>query len=326
MKSSLLQQLVAEGSISEASYANIKQQQKGKLLSVHWEIKTILYLGVLLLSTGLGILIYKNIDTIGHQFVLLFIALVCGGCFFYCFKNKLPFAAHRVAAPNAFFDYVLLLGCCTFLIFVAYLQYQYNVFGNRYGLALFFPMLVLFFTAYYFDQLGVLSMAIVNLAAWLGLTVTPMKILAANDFNSATLIFTGLALGVLLLVADWLSGKKDFKKHFGFTYKNFGTHLVLICALAAMFYFENIYLAWFLLLMACIYFFYRKAINERSFYFILVITCYGYVAISYVVINFISHLRNIDMGAIYLGFLYFIVSGILLILFLINTNKKIKQL
>ena len=73
-------------------------------------------------------------------------------------------------------------------------------------------------------------------------------------------------------------------------------------------------------------FFYRKAINERSFYFILVITCYGYVAISYVAINFISHLRNIDMGAIYLGFLYFIVSGILLILFLINTNKKIKQL
>ena len=50
-------------------------------------------------------------------------------------------------------------------------------------------MVVLFFTAYYFDHIGVLSMAIVNLAAWLGLAVTPMEILRENDFSNPILPF-----------------------------------------------------------------------------------------------------------------------------------------
>jgi hypothetical protein len=67
-------------------------------------------------------------------------------------------------------DYILLLGCLLLLILIAYLQFQYNVFGNRYGLATFIPMVLLFISAYYFDHIGVLTMAITNLAAWAGIT------------------------------------------------------------------------------------------------------------------------------------------------------------
>ena len=325
MESSVFEQWRSEGLLSDESYAKLRSNQEQQLVSVHWEIKTILYLGVMLLSAGLGILVYKNIDSIGHQVILLFIALVCAGCFYYCFKNKLPFSAAKVAAPNSFFDYILLLGCCTFVTFIAYLQFQYNLFGDRYGLASFFPMVVLFFTAYYFDHLGILSIAIVNFAAWLGITVTPKRILISNDFNSNTLIFMGLALGVLLMVIAWTSIKKDFKKHFEFTYANFGTHIVLISCLAAMFHFSVTYLIWFLLLMGMVYFFYRKALHEKSFYFMLVITLYAFVGISYLVINLLDKIGGNDMGAIYLGFLYFIVAGIGLVFFLIRTNKKLKS-
>ena len=127
-------------------------QSSSNLFSLYWEVKTILYLGTLLLSSGLAILIYKNIDTIGHQIILLFIAAICAGSFFYCFKNKLPFNTSKVFPPNSFFDYVLLMGCFTLVTFIGYLQFQYNVFGDRYGLATFIPMLVLFFTAYFFRQ------------------------------------------------------------------------------------------------------------------------------------------------------------------------------
>ena len=65
----LYDELHAEGLISDASLEMIRQKQD--LFSVHWEVKTLLYLGVLLLTSGLGLLIYKNIDTIGHQAVLL---------------------------------------------------------------------------------------------------------------------------------------------------------------------------------------------------------------------------------------------------------------
>lgn len=324
MNSTLLEQLFADGIISPGSYAKIKLKQQHKLISVHWEIKTLLYLGVLLLSAGLGILVYKNIDTIGHQVILLLIALVCSACFFYCFKKKLPFSTGKVAAPNSFFDYVLLLACCTFITFVSYLQFQYNLFGNRYGLALFFPMVVLFFSAYYFDHLGILSMSIVNLAAWLGITVTPVQILESNDFNDARIIFTGLALGIVLMLAAWVTKKKNIKKHFEFTYANFATHILMISCLAAMFYFNNLYLVWFLLLMGLVYFFYRKALPDKSFYFILILTLYAYIGISYVVINLLTHIGSSGLGPVYLGFFYFIISGIALVLFLISTNKKIK--
>ena len=143
-----------EASISDESFEKINAFKQKQLRSVHWEIRTILYLGVLLLTGGLGILVYKNLNTIGHKAILIFIALLCAGSFYYCLKNKLPFSAERVMAPNTYFDYVLLLGCLTFISFIAYLQFAYNVFGSRYGLASFLPMLLLFFSAYYFDHLG----------------------------------------------------------------------------------------------------------------------------------------------------------------------------
>ena len=120
MDKTVFEKLHSEGLLSDESYERIKAQPTKQLLSVHWELRTVLYLGVLLLTSGLGIIVYKNIDTISHQAVLIFIALLSAGGFYYCFKNKLPFSAEKVEAPNSFFDYVLLLACLCFIIFIGY--------------------------------------------------------------------------------------------------------------------------------------------------------------------------------------------------------------
>jgi hypothetical protein len=319
----LFEKLHSDGHLSDVSLQKVKAASSNKLFSLHWELKTILYLGVLLLSSGLGILVYKNIDTIGHQFILAFIAAVCTGCFVYCFKKKNPYSNNKVTQPNTFFDYILLLGCLTLITFIGYLQFQYNVFGNRYGLATFIPMLLLFATAYYFDHLGVLSMAITTLAAWAGFAVTPSTILEDNDFNSETILLTGSLLGVLLLTAAFFSVKRKIKAHFQFTYSNFGAHLLFICVLGAMFSYGRLYGLYFLLLIAVSYFFYRKALYDKSFYFLLILALYFYIGLSYTFIKLTID-TNSDMGAIYLCFFYFILSAIGLIFFLIRMNKKIK--
>src|ERR1700733_7357285 len=177
------QRLHHEGLISDASLQKLEAVEKTRLFSVHWELKTLLYLGVTLLSGVLGIFVYKTIDSIRHRVILAVIALVSLACFFYCRRLASPFSFGRVPAPNPFFDYVLLLACLTMITFVAYLQYAYNVFGNRYGLATFIPMLILFVSAYSFDHLGVLSLGITNLAAWMGIVITPMRILKDNNFD-----------------------------------------------------------------------------------------------------------------------------------------------
>ena len=305
--------------------AKIRKQESGNLISVHWELKIILYLGVLLLTSGLGIMVYKNIDTIGHQAIVVFIALLSAGCFFYCFKTKAPFSYKKVEAPNQIFDYALLLGCLSFVSLIAYLQFEYTLFGNRFGLASFIPLLVLFFSAYYFDHLGILSLAITNLAAWAGITVTPTRILKDNDFNSDSIIYTGILLGILLVVASIASKKLKVKAHFEFTYSNFGTHVLFISCLAAMFNFEKTYLLWFLLLLGICAFYYIKALSEKSFYYMLLLTFYGYIGLSYVVIRLMFSLGD-DIGSIYLAFLYFIASALGMIAFLISMNKKLKSL
>lgn len=88
MDITLFNKLHTEGVISNASLEKIEAASGKQLFSLHWELKTILYLGVLLLSSGIGILIYKNIDGIGHTAILLFIGLICAGSFYYCFKKK----------------------------------------------------------------------------------------------------------------------------------------------------------------------------------------------------------------------------------------------
>lgn len=330
----LFERLQKDGLVSPEAAEKVRVQSANKLFSLHWELKTILYLGVLLLSGGLGVLIYKNIDTIGHQAILALIALICAGCFAYCFKKKAPFSWGKVKAPNGFFDYVLLLGCLTFITFITYLQVQYNVFGLRYGLATFFPMLVLLFSAYYFDHLGILSMAVTNLTAWLGLTVTPFRLFyeMGDFFLTPRLIYTGLILGAGLIFVAYMSDKLDRKKHFAFTYSNFGVHILMIACLTGLMWSgigfnggddNGGYLVWFLFLIGAVAFCYAQALKKKSFYFLLMVVLYGYVGLSYVVIKALIQIDSI--GAFYAGLMYFIGSGIGAVIFLVNVNKRIKK-
>jgi hypothetical protein len=320
----LFERLHAEGLLSDESLQRVRAHTSSQLFSVHWELKTLLYSGVLLLTTGLGVLVYKNMDTISHQALLLLIAAVCAGSFYYSFKTRAPFSLNKVSSPHAFYDYILLLGCLTFVMLTGYLQAQYQLFHNRYGLMTFIPMVVLFFSAYYFDHLGVLSLAITNLAAWVGITVTPDKILTDNDFSSSTLIISGLLLGLLLVTIAILTKRYGIKPHFAFTYTNFGAHLMFISVLAGLFHFEAVYLFWFLLLLGVAWMFYRKAIQERSFYYLLLVTLYSFIGLSYVVLRFLLD-RSFSDNSLYLVCIYFIGSAIGIILFLIRMNKKIKH-
>jgi Predicted membrane protein (DUF2157) len=317
-------QLHRDGLLTDDSLQKVEAMEEARLFSLHWELKTLLYLSVTLLSGGLGILVYKNIDTIGHQAILAFIAVVCAGCFYYCRRKAAPFSVGKVQPPDPFFDYILLLGCLTLVTFIAYLQYEYTAFGSRYGLATFIPMVILFVSAYYFDHLGVLSLAITNLAAWMGIAVTPMRILKENDFDDMRLIYTGLALGTILLLAGLASKKRNIKKHFEFTYNNLGTHILFISGLAGLIMHQQFYILWFMLLLGIAYYIYRQAMEKQSFYFLLLVTLYIYIALSYVVIMILDGMGGGGMTPVYFGFLYFILSAIALVRILIVINRKMK--
>ncbi len=323
MNNPLFEDLHAEGLISDESLKKIRKKHASSLFSVHWELKTLLYLGVMMLSTGLGILVYKNIDTISHQAVLAAIGFISLGCFIWCYKRKAPFSPENVESPNSLFDYILLLGVLSFLSFVGYLQFQYEVFGTRYGLATFIPMLVLFYTAYHFDHLGILTMAIANLALWMGISVTPKRLLESGDFNSERAIYTYLILGVFLLILAYFTRRYHFKQHFSFTYHNYGVHLTFISLLSGYFYYEYlISLIWLLAFGIIAGLIYKHALKNRSFYFIVLTVLYSYIALSGFITRGLSLLGDSGLSSVLL--LYFIGSGFGLVILLMKLNKQIK--
>ncbi|PAW95033.1 DUF2157 domain-containing protein [Mucilaginibacter sp. MD40] len=327
MANNIYRQLHEQGLLNDESYERLQKKESLNLFSVHWELNLLLYTGVLLLTGGLGTLIYKNIDTIGHQAILALIALLCIGCFYYCFKHKAPFSSQKVASPNTGFDYILLLGSILMVTFFGYIQYQYNLFGNNYNLAALIPMVILFFVAYRFDHLGILSMAITSLAVWMGISVTPKTLLLIGDFNSLTLIYTYLLLGCILLAAAWLTERFQFKKHFRFSYQNYGTHVTFIALLAGFFhFFEHAYaLIWATVILSLAGYLYRDAYKNHSFYFILTSVLYGYIALCGLSIRILELFAIKDIGGFYLLLLLIISSTIGLIFFLINTYKNLKS-
>jgi hypothetical protein len=316
-----IKHLEANGLVTEAFASELKTYQANKPMSIFWHIRTLMYLGVTLLATGLGTVIYKNIDTIGHITIVGIIGLLSAACFYYCFKNAVPFQPDKWVSPNTWFDYILLLGVLLFLTFEGYLQFQYNIFGDRYGTATIIPAAVIFGLAYRFDHLGLLSMGITLFASWLGITLTPKSLLMESTFSDVDAVQAGFILCAILIGAGYLGASKSFKKHFDFTYYNFGFHLGAIAVLVATFNFKLGWLWIFLIAPLVAGAFYYAKIN-KSFYALLCAFIYSYIAVTYLIIK-----GCISMGAdsilwAYLLLMYFIGSSIFAIQFLRRTYKQ----
>jgi hypothetical protein len=313
-------QLNIDGIITDEQSSAIDKYENEKPLSVHWELRTILYLGVLLFTSGISILVYKNIDTIGHQVILAIIAIACVGCFYYGYKHRLPYSNEQTKHPSPFFDYIVLLGCLLFGTFIGYVQFQYNLFGLHYGVAVLFPTLVFFFCAYTFDHKGILSLGIAGLAAWAGLTVTPLDLIEKNNFSDTTIIYTSIILGLFILVFSIFSDNKKIKTHFSFSYNTFAANLLFIGSLAALFDLPFKWLS-FLLIAGLCYYYIVYAIKQHSFFFLLLSVVYGYICLTYCVFTILPFHGE---STILLVFFYISASGIGVIRFFTNYKKILR--
>lgn len=318
-----LNQLYTDKIIDEEQFKKIESFESNKLFSIHWELRTILYLGILLLTSGLGFLVYLNIDTIGHQAVLASIALACFACFYYIHKHKLPYQNNAIVYASPFFDYIVLLGSLLFALFIGYFQYQYSPFGGHYGILVFIPTIVGFYLAYRFDHKGVLSIAITGLASAFGLSVAPLQLIEQNNFSDLSVILTALGLGILIGAWGWYSDKQNIKKHFSFTYHNFALNILCIASLAALFD-QRLKLISFIALAGICFYFIKYSLIQKSYLFLLLSVLYGYIGLTYSIFNLLFAIDNTGEIVMGLAMLYVMASAAGVIILFIKLKKIVK--
>lgn len=279
--STFVRQLVHDQQLSVAQGERLLEYEQQRLTSVFWLLRAVLYASLSAFVAGVGWLIYEHIDTIGHAVLIGLLAVVVLLGFGYVFRTAVPFSASASQQSKALVAPVLLISCLLFLVLEGYAQYQYDVFGTRYGLATLLPAVLFMGLAYRFDHTGVLSLGLSALASWVGLTTAPTELLTQNDFSSPKVIYSALLLGVLYGGIAYTSRLKAFKAHFGFTYILLGSLLFLSASLGGLVTQPAWKWVYFLLLMAGCCGLYVAARAYLSSLFLVMSVGYGYVGFTY---------------------------------------------
>jgi hypothetical protein len=324
-----VQNLFEKNLITENQFQEIKTYRALKIFSLHTELRLFLYLSVLLFTSGIGILIYENIDTIGHIAILSLLLIVIVVCFYYCFKNAKGFQKAETTFEHPVLEYLVLAANILTCIFIGYLQFQYKPFGEHYGLATLVPTIVSFFCAYYFDNKSVLTIAVTGLAAYIGLTVTPQDLLNNNDFYAGQgLSYSAVMLGVLLILWTIYSNRTSLKTHFSLIFLTFALHIISIAAISNLTNYETlIWMIFAVVLAGSTYYFYKTSYNYKAMSLYVFMLVYGYIGANMILFRIFENVDFSDIWELVFFLLpaYFIGSIVLFIKLIKKFNKEVAE-
>lgn len=196
------------------------------LVSVRFEIRTLLYVGGLLLTSGVGVLVALHQEEIGPLAIAAGITLAAAGSLIWVARRAAPFSWGEVPSPDVAFDYVLLLGLLLVAADLAYVEVQFTVLGPRWAYHLLLVGLLYMLAAYRGDSRTALGLALATLAAWRDLSVSLVPAMIGPGV-AADLRASAIALGALYVGAAVLSVRLARKAHFEEVFASTGLLLLL---------------------------------------------------------------------------------------------------
>ena len=311
-KENIAQELFEQKLISGKQLADVKAYRSLGIFSLHNELQFLLYLAVLLFTTGVGILIYKNIDTIGHTIILAILLVLAATCFYFCFKNHKGFSKMETDFENPVFNYLVLAATILSCIFIGYFQFQYAPFGKYYEIATFAAALVALASAYYFDNRSSLS---------IGITMTPKALLENHFFDNPVLFYYGIALAIVLILWTEYSEKTSLKKHFNLIFITFALHLTGICCITGMI--GDYWFVYTFFLFGLGVYFYMKGYSLSSVSVFVFVLVYGFIGVNILLVKLLEFIQ-FELYEIFTILLpvYFIGSIILFIRAIKQFNKE----
>ena len=312
----IYEELFRRNLISEKQHDFLEAIRTNKIISVYYELRLILYLGIMMFTGGVGYFAWQNMGEIGHLLAMFLIASSIVVGFYFIQKFAKPYSNQSVNVNLVYFDYLLILVSLLIISLFAYIQVYFGLIELLINWSSFTSAAILIVMAYRYDNKALLSMGITAVAAAVGISITPVDWTKGDWLVTSDLYTTAILLGIILLAVGQLTFQKGIKKHFQFTYQNFGLLLFYIGCIAAIFNRDSeLFYAVLVLLSAGVLSYYTWI--KKAFLFFLYSSIAGYIAITFLLFRMIS---SIDGD--YIIFMYYIpFSCIAYIVFLIQKKS-----
>jgi putative Ca2+/H+ antiporter (TMEM165/GDT1 family) len=229
-----VERLRGDGVLEDRAAKLFGRVARRELVSVRVEIRAALYVGVLLLTAGVGLFVKENHERIGPAAIGLAIGVGAAACLVWAARHSAPFAWGEATSAHAGFDYVLLLGALLVATDLAYLETQFALLGPGWPWHLLVVAVLYGFLAYRFDSRMVLSLALASFAAWRGIAVSVGRT-SLGSGDPARLRVEALACGALFVALGVAAVRRQKKTHFEDVYVNAGLLLVFGGLLSGVF-------------------------------------------------------------------------------------------
>ena len=156
----------------------------------------------------------------------------------------------------------------------------------------------------------------------MGLSVSPQSLLQNDFYETNTLSYSAIGLGVVLILWAIYSNQIALKKHFTFIYLTFGLHLIGISCINNLF--QPFWFVFAIILAATLFYFYKASYQFQAVSLLIFTIIYAYIGVNIFLFKIIEFIR-IDDFLIPFFFVipfYFIGSIILFIKLIKQFNKQ----
>ncbi|HEX9943243.1 MAG TPA: hypothetical protein VGG03_14580 [Thermoanaerobaculia bacterium] len=306
--------LVEAGALPPERARLFLRVSRGELVSVHRELRMLLYAGVLLVTAGVGLLVKENLERIGPVTIAAVLGLAAAAALAWVARVAPPFSWREAASPNLAFDYMLLLGLLLAAADLAYVEVRFTPLGANWPWHLLIVSLFTALAAFRFDSRVVFSLALATFAAWRGVSVARFgSVLWASTENAVR--WNAVGCGVLFAVLGLVLARTGRKAHFEPVAVHLGWLLVLGGLASGIG--ETNWEGWTFALLLTGAGLAAGAYSLRRFPLFALGVVAGYAALSRLILEV--------AGAEVFGCLWFFASALVLLFVLIAAQRRMRE-
>ena len=220
--------LSREGALAPDQARLFGRVARGELVSLSVAIHTLVYLGVVAVTTGVGLLFRNEIANLGPLTIALAVGIAAALCLAFVARRSPAYSPGEVGSPHFAFDSVLVLGALLAAGDLAFIESRFSPLGAQWPFHLLLVSLFYLALAFRFNSRTMFALSLTSFAAWRGVASTSVERAVFGFFNDTEAVrLNALACGIAFVILGREMGRRRIKAHFEPAAAHLGWLLIL---------------------------------------------------------------------------------------------------